>query len=452
MGELQMPSLGAGMESGVVVAFRVKPGDAVRRGDIVAEVETEKGVIEIEVFEDGVFDRWLVEPGTKLAVGEPIARLRAEGEPAAAPEPPAQPPAEAPEPPAEAPAAPAAPAPEPLAAPAAHEHHRGTPGARRLAREAGIDLDDVPGTGAYGVVTRGDVLRQLHHLEPAPRPSPHDHLAAAPTRKRVSPLARRRAGELGVDVASLAPGPDGAVHLAQVEAAAAARTQDTGAAMRRAIAVAMSRAKREIPHYYLAHSMDLGPATAWLEQENARRPLHERLLLGVLLLRAAARAVRAVPELNAHWLGDSAPPIAQVRLGVAISLRQGGLIAPAIADADRLPLDALMQAFKELVQRTRRGALRGSELAGGTLTVTSLGERGVETVYPIINPPQVAMVGFGKVAERPWVVDGAVVPRPVITATLAADHRVSDGHRGGLYLAELERLLVHPELLTQEDA
>jgi pyruvate dehydrogenase E2 component (dihydrolipoamide acetyltransferase) len=270
----------------------------------------------------------------------------------------------------------------------------------------------------------------------------------------VSPLARRRAHELGLDLAAVEPGPDGVVHAAQVEAAKAAKPAkpreaaapaDAQAAMRRAIAAAMSKSKREIPHYYLAHTIDLGRAMEWLQAENEARPVPERLLYGVLLLKAVAKALREVPELNAHWTGESAPPLERVHLGVAISLRKGGLIAPAIHDADQKSLGKLMAAFKDLVKRTRAGAIRGSELTDATVTVTSLGERGVETVYPIINPPQVAMVGFGKVVERPWVVDGEVVPRPTITVTLAADHRVSDGHRGGLFLAAIERLLQSPE-------
>lgn len=448
MGDFRMPSLGAGMESGVLVAWKVAAGDAVRRGDVIAEVETEKGIIEVEVFEDGVIEELLVAPGTKLPVGAPMARLRGAEAPARA------------EPPRAAEPAPAAGAhretraePPPAAAPApAPRAHRETPAARQLAREEGVDLASVHGTGPHGVVTRADVVRAL---EPrAAAKAPHappaeelERLAAAPTEKRVSPLARRRARELGVDLAAVAPGPDGAVHLAQVESAARARHEDAGAAMRRAIAAAMSASKREIPHYYLAHTIDLGPALAWLERENEARPVPARLLPGVLLLKAAARALAVTPELNAHWIGASAPPIERVSLGVAISLRQGGLVAPGIPDADRLSVGGLMTAFKDLVARARRGTLRASELAGATVTVTSLGERGVETVHPIINPPQVAMVGFGKILERPWVVGGEVRPRPVVTATLAADHRVSDGHRGGLYLAEVERLLTHPEEL-----
>jgi pyruvate dehydrogenase E2 component (dihydrolipoamide acetyltransferase) len=209
----------------------------------------------------------------------------------------------------------------------------------------------------------------------------------------------------------------------------------------------MARAKREIPHYYLAHTIDLHRALTWLVEENARRPITDRLLYGVLLVKAVALALREVPELNSVWRGERAEPSAAVHVGVAISLRGGGLVAPALHDADTRPLGELMQALRDLVQRARTGGLRSSELSDPTITVTSLGEQGVETVFGIVYPPQVAIVGFGKVIERACVVNGAVVPRPLVTATLSADHRVSDGHRGGRFLAAIERLLQAPERL-----
>jgi pyruvate dehydrogenase E2 component (dihydrolipoamide acetyltransferase) len=284
---------------------------------------------------------------------------------------------------------------------------------------------------------------------------PSPPLSGAPpgSRQRVSPLARKAAERLGVDLASVAAtGPGGVVRLEDVERAAAkppaaARPRLDPSRMRQTIAAAMARAKREIPHYYLAHTIDMHRALAWLAAENARRPVTERLLPNVILLKAVALAVREVPELNGVWRGDRVEPAAGVHLGVAISLRGGGLVAPAIHDADRLALGELMRALRDLVQRARTGGLRSSELSDPTITVTSLGEQGVETVFGIVYPPQVAIVGFGRIAERPWVVDGAVVARPLVSAALSADHRVSDGHRGGLFLVAVERLLQAPERL-----
>jgi pyruvate dehydrogenase E2 component (dihydrolipoamide acetyltransferase) len=217
--------------------------------------------------------------------------------------------------------------------------------------------------------------------------------------------------------------------------------------MRDAIAAAMSRSKREIPHYYLAHTISLKRALAWLAELNAHRPIQERILPGALLLRAVALSLWDVPELNGFWIDGAYRPSEEVHLGTATSLRTGGLIAPAILDADDKPLDHLMAELHDLVARARAGRLRSSELTSATMTVTSLGDRGCEAVWPVINPPQVAIVGFGAILQRPWVDGPAVVPHPTVVATLAADHRVSDGHRGGLFLSAIDHLLQEPEKL-----
>jgi pyruvate dehydrogenase E2 component (dihydrolipoamide acetyltransferase) len=280
-----------------------------------------------------------------------------------------------------------------------------------------------------------------------------------------SPAARRLAAERGIALDRLTgSGPGGAVNLADVEAASAEAppapptappaaggpTRRGGfdpAAMRQAIAAAMSRSKREIPHYYLSQTVEVTAALARLERLNRDRAPPDRLLPAVLLLRATALAVAKTPELNGFWEDGRFRPGDGVHVGWATSLRGGGLIAPAIRDADKRSLDELMAAMRDLVRRARSGGVRSSELTDPTLTVTSLGERGAESVLPIINPPQVAMVGFGRIVTRPWVVDGAIGPRPVMTLTLAGDHRASDGHRGGLLLAEIDRLLQEAETL-----
>ena len=304
----------------------------------------------------------------------------------------------------------------------------------------------------------------MHGSGPDGQPTRHDVDAAARAaqRPRVSPYARRRARELGLDPAVVTPGrPGGVVRAAEIEAAAAAapaaeppqrprppRQPTTPAeAMRAAIGQLMARSKREIPHYYLQTSIDLGPAMEWLAERNTGRPPSERIIPAALLLKAAALAVREVPDLNGFYLDGGFQRSEQVHLGVAVALRGGGLIAPAIHDADTLALDDLMAALKDLVARARAGRLRGSEMSDPTLTVTNLGEQGAELVHGVIYPPQVALVGFGRVVDRPCAVDGAVLVRPVTVATLAADHRVTDGRLGSRYLAALEARLTHPEAL-----
>jgi pyruvate dehydrogenase E2 component (dihydrolipoamide acetyltransferase) len=398
MAEFVMPKLGADMSTGTLTSWRKQVGDLVHRGDIIAEVETEKGNIDVEVFSDGTIERLLISPGQKVPVGTIMALIREHGPAAPAPAAAGPPGAELP--------GPAAAPPRPQVVPGRRAEPHGaerlaiSPSARRLARELGVDPAAVHGTGHGGAITREDIERA----------------AAKPT---------------------AAAGP----------AEAAAPPTDRAARIRQTIAAAMSRSKREIPHYYLSTTIDMHRALEWLGQENAKRPVADRILYGAMMLKAVALALHDVPELNAVWDAGQVVLKKQIHVGVAISLRQGGLIAPALHDTDRLSLGEVMQKMRDLVNRTRAGSLRSSEMSDPTITVTSLGDQGVEAVYGVIYPPQVAMVGVGKLVERPWCVESQVVGRRVVTVTLSADHRVSDGHRGGIYLAALDRLLQQPDKL-----
>ncbi len=398
MAEFLMPTLGADMTEGTLLAWRKKPGDRVERGEIIAEVDTDKAAIEIESFSTGVLEKILIKPGEKVEVGTVLAIILEEGQAVSVTEKAA---------PAAKPAAmgaEAAPGAAKAAVPPAEARRlRISPAAKKLAAEQGVDPSTVKGTGPDGAITREDIQR----FAQAPPLAP-------------SPLPRTSAAEAAID---------------------------RQARMRQTIAAAMARSKREIPHYYLSTTIDMGRAMTWLAEENRKRPVPERLLYGVLLIKAVALALREIPELNAVWKDGRAVQSQAVHIGTAISLRQGGLIAPAIHDADRKSLGDLMQAFRDLVKRARAGTLRSSELSDPTITVTSLGEQGVETVFGVIYPPQVALVGFGKVVDRPWASNGQVLARPVVTATLSADHRVTDGHRGGLFLAAVDRLLQEPSRL-----
>ena len=220
-------------------------------------------------------------------------------------------------------------------------------------------------------------------------------------------------------------------------------------AMRLAIAAAMSRSKREIPHYYLSETMPMAPALDWLSQHNDARPITERVLTAVLLLKAVAVALRRTPELNGFYRDGQFYPSADAHIGVAISLRGGGLVAPALHDVGHKSLAQLMRELADLVQRARAGSLRSSEMSDPTITVTHLGEQSVACVFGVIYPPQVALVGFGGIQVRPWVADGKVSAQPVLCATLAADHRASDGHRGALFLAKLRDVLAQPHTLNE---
>jgi pyruvate dehydrogenase E2 component (dihydrolipoamide acetyltransferase) len=437
-----LPSLGADMDRAKLVNWLVAPGDQVHKGQIIAELETDKANLDVECWDEGVIEELVVTPGPeRLPVGTLLARIRPIEEGAISP-------------PLE-PIAPA-PSPEPLLVPLPTfpvGREAPLPPVRHLAHELGVDLATVEGTGADGVVTRDDVRRSASH--PAVPVSPR------PTAKRVmaSPRARMLASRLGVDLESVtARRADHLVVAEDIELAATeARLSrfepqpeepvDKGSAMRRAIARSMSHSKREIPHYYLATHIDLGEALAWLEARNEKRSITGRVLPAALLLKATALALRETPDLNGHWIDDRFQPSDAIHLGVAVSLREGGLVAPAIHDADRLDLDEMMARLRDLVNRARAWRLKSSEMSDPTITVTNLGDRGVETAFPVIIPPQVAIVGFGRVVETPVARAGQVVARPTVHATLAGDHRVTDGHRGGLFLDALDRRLQEPESL-----
>lgn len=396
MSDFLMPSLGADMASGELVEWRVRPGDRVEKGQVIAVVETNKGAIEVEVFQSGVVEALYEEPGTRLPVGAPMARI-----------------------------------------------------------------DD--GRGLEAGEGRPEAA-SMPEPEPEPKPKPRSEPPAgtpAPALVRFSPAARRRARELGVDPAGLrGSGPGGAVLAGDVEKAAGARpvaapaeappTRPAGFdrdEMRQAIAAAMTRSKREIPHYYLNTTVDLKAAHDWLTAYNRDRPPESRLVMAALLAKAAARALRKCPDLNGHFHEQGFQPADSVHLGMAIHLRGGGLIAPALLDADRLNVPDLMVRLRDLIDRARGGGLRSSEVTAPTATLTALGERGVDTVYGVIHPPQVAMIGFGRVRQRPVVVGDGLAARPAVDVSLAADHRVCDGHLGARFLNRIEQDLQQPEAL-----
>jgi pyruvate dehydrogenase E2 component (dihydrolipoamide acetyltransferase) len=244
-------------------------------------------------------------------------------------------------------------------------------------------------------------------------------------------------------------GPGGAITYADVAsfAGAPAAKKPAGydfSAMRRAIGAAMARSKREIPHYYLSDTLDIGAARDWVATQNAQREPARRFLIGALYVKAVSKAAREFPEFNGFYADDTFRPSAAVHAGVAIAIRGGGLVAPAIHDTADLSLSELMDKMRDLVGRVRAGRFRSSEIADSTITVTSLGDRGAEAVWGVIYPPQVAIVGFGRTIMRPQVVEGAISERPAVCMTLAADHRVSDGHRGALFLERIGRLLAEP--------
>ena len=396
-----MPALGADMDEGTLNEWLIKPGDKVTRGQIVAVVETTKAAVEVECWQEGTVDELLVPVGQTVQVGTPLATLLAAGEttrerrktptrPSAAPAKRSR---------AKAPAA---------VTVTAHHRRWVSPAARRIAGSLRVDIDSVTGTGPQGAVTIADV----------------EHAATAAKRPEPSPMAAKK------------PEPLSAM-------------ADRAAAMRKSIAAAMGRSKREIPHYYLADEVMIEKALTWLTERNAQRSITERLLPAVLQLKAVALAAQRFPEFNGFWRDDAFDPSAAVHVGVAISLRGGGLVAPAIHDVADHKLDELMSKLTDLVARARAGTLRSSEMSDPTITVTNLGDKGVDAVFGVIYPPQVALIGFGRPTQRVCVIDGGIRVMTTVHATLSADHRASDGHRGALFLTAINELLQQPDLLEK---
>ena len=388
MSEFLMPSLGADMESGILVQWKVEVGDRVAKGQVIAEIETSKAVIEIEVFQDGIIEKILVEPGTECSVGTPLA----------------------------------------------------------LIRSVSSDEENI----TVSSVTAAQEQTEEIPLEKT-KPDRYKETTQPPTqpqRIKASPAARRKARELGLDLADLAKTSDGEIHLSQIESAAKTEFKTPSAdKMRQAIASAMSLSNAEIPHYYLSASVNMSPALSWLEEINKNLTIKERILPAAMVIRAVVLALKEVPELNGYWQEGHHQVCKEIHPGIAIALRKKGLITPALLGAKDMNLSRTMQALDDLIMRTRAGKLRGAELTQQSITITNLGDLGVENVYGVIYPPQVALIGLGKIIDTPWAQENKVTVQKVMKATLAGDHRATDGRTGALFLDKFNRILQNPKEL-----
>ncbi|MHA1559766.1 MAG: dihydrolipoamide acetyltransferase family protein [Alphaproteobacteria bacterium] len=392
MSEFKMPSLGADMDVGTLVEWVKQEGDFVRRGDIVAVVETQKGAIEIEVFENGTLSKIKVQPGEEVPVGTVLAVVTPKGETAPSP--------------------------------------NGADATQASNNEERVDQESA---------------RPAEAVVPAEREQ-----TAPPSSSRVTPAARRVAEERGIDLASIPVGSSGVIGLDEVEAAARPSSPSPDrrptkgidlAAMRKAIAAAMTRSHRDIPHYWVGQTIDLTRLFEWLATENLKRTVTERLLFAVPMIKAIAVALEEASLLNGHFVDDEYRSSDAVHIGVATALRGGGLIAPALLDVNGASLDQIREGLTDMVKRARAGRLKGSEMTSGTITFSSLGEDTSDTLTSLIYPPQVAIVGCGAPTDRPHVVDGNVVVRRLMNVTVAGDHRVSDGRSASQFLVRLKRIL-----------
>lgn len=408
--EFRMPSLGTDMTEGRVTEWLVRPGDHVERGQIVVIVETDKSDIEVEVFQPGTVAELLVTEGEMVPVGTAIALIATESAaPVAVPREPVE-------------------APRPAVVTQAATSHVTSPVLRRLADELHVDVTHLHGSGPGGRIQRQDVIGA----------------SATPARGRFTPRAKRLLERSGLDRShfpdrAVVSGDDVVRELARSGPADSAPTR--GETMRQRIAQLMARSWAEIPHYHVAKRLDLSTMLDSLRERNESRSLSERVLPAAVLLCASARAAVAVPECNGWWRDGRLETASGVRLAVVLSLREGGIVVPAIADAQELTTIEMMARLSELVQRARHGRLRGSDLVEASITVTNLGDRGAESVYGVIHPPQVALVGFGSIHDEAWPDAGELTIRPTVHASLAGDHRASDGLAGSRFLAQLQAIL-----------
>jgi pyruvate dehydrogenase E2 component (dihydrolipoamide acetyltransferase) len=385
-----MPSLGADMEAGTLVEWRKKPGDTVKRGDIIAEVETQKGLIEIEVFDEGIIGELLIKEGAKIPVGTVMALINPSGNELKKKE-------ITPEQTAIA----IQPTEEKIIEKVTEKTFearpvKASPLAKRMAAENNIDLSQIQGTGEEDAITKEDVENAIAQKE----------------------------------------------KIAQSEEKNIPQVQ----AIRSAVAAAMSKSNREIPHYYLQKRIDITKALVWLREANSKRPIQKRLLPAALIIKATAKSLVDFPNLNATW--DKGLQLKkEINIGFVVSLRAGGIIVPTIHNANLKNVSEIMEALNDIIPRARAMKLRSSDLSDSTITITSLGEGGADVVFGVIYPPQVAIIGFGGSSQQAIVENGMLGIRTVFTVTLAGDHRATDGLTGSDFLVTLNKHLQNPESL-----
>lgn len=397
--DITMPSLGSDMRDGMLVEWQISEGDHVNKGDIIAVIETNKGAIDMESYHTGTISQILAQPIVSLPVGSVLARMEMDSDTVQL-----EPQVSQPSPivqPQQSDIQPTPPTTTTSTTSLARQRVLASPVVRRIAQQNHWDLTSVKGSGPNHAV----LLRDIADLT--------EHTSSAPT------------------TCSEAVKPSG-YNLP---------------AMRVAIAEAMEKSKQKIPHYYLTLDIDLSLVTQWLRMENAKREPDDRILLLAVLLAATAKVLPKFPALNGFYSEGHFASSPNVHIGNVISLRGGGLVVPAIHDVNTLTLDATMNALRDITNRSRTGRLRSSELTDATITVTSIGERGSDTVLGVIYPPQVAIIGFGRSRQLPQVKDGKIEICDMINVSLSADHRVSDGSQGAKFLNALSNQLQKPDTL-----
>ncbi len=431
---IEMPKLSDTMTEGTLVKWHKQVGDSVEIGDILAEIETDKATMEMEAFDDGVITEILIKEGGSAPIGGILAVLDGDSGPALAPNP------QADATPAAAPSAVAAPVP---AAPAAaesapDERFKASPLARKVAADLGVNLAGISGTGPAGRIIKNDV--QAAASSPAkPVQAPSSEASAA------AGLAA------SIKSKATAPAPPPVVAPAAQPIVAVAKEGDERielSSMRKIIASRLLTSKTTIPHFYLHLEVDAAPLMALRQQVNdqAEKTHGNKYSVNDFILKAVINAAQAVPAVNASFAGDHILKFQHVGLSVAIAV-EDGLVTPVIKQAESKSLLAISRAVKDFAVRAKDKKLKPDEFDGGTITVSNLGAWGIESFDAIVNPPQAAILSVGAAIEKPVVKNGQIVPGLRMNLGLSCDHRVVDGAVGAAFLAEIKKLLEQPALM-----
>lgn len=435
---IEMPKLSDTMTEGTLIKWHKKVGDTIEIGDILAEIETDKATMEMEAFDEGVITEILIQEGGKAPIGGVLAVL--DGDDASpAPAPAAEKPAEAPAPAEtkqqkEQQKEQQKPETAATSAPQACEGGRvkASPLARKVAGELGVDLSAVTGSGPAGRIVKEDVEKASS--APAPKAPSQAATAAA----KLSEAVKARA--------TAAPSSPTAAPIQPVIKEGDERVELSS--MRKIIASRLLTSKTTIPHFYLHVEVDAAPLMALRKQVNdqAEKTHGNKYSVNDFILKATINAAEAVPAINASFAGDHIVKFKHVGLSVAIAV-EDGLVTPVIREAETKSLLAISRAVKDFAARAKERKLKPDEFDGGTITVSNLGAWGIDSFAAIVNPPQAAILAVGAAIEKPVVKNGQIVPGLRMNIGLSADHRVVDGAVAATFLAEVRKLIENPALM-----
>ncbi|MFV5692709.1 dihydrolipoamide acetyltransferase family protein [Flavobacterium sp. LT1R49] len=415
--EFLMPSLGADMEDATLIEWKKKPGDTVKHGDIIAEVETQKELIEIEIFEEGTIGELLIKEGTKVPVGTVMALINPRevtSETKKEEKIPESIPLQSIEEKII----------ESIDTPKVEDLSIKTaPLVERISEDN--DLPKITGTGPDEAITKDDMDNTLEKIETDDNHNDLSKITGTEPDEAITKDKIENTEEIPIETE---------------------KQSSIAEAIRSEVVAAMIQSNREIPHYYLEKRIDMTNVLAWLQVANSKRSQKQRLLPIALLIKATAKSLLEFPDLNATW--DNGLQLKKdINIGFVVSLRTGGIIVPALHHVNIKSIDEIMDALNDIIPRARALRLLSSELSDSTITLTSIGDGGADTVFGVIYPPQVAIIGFGSISEQPFAENEMIGIRSCVSVTLAGDHRATDGLTGSRFLVTLNKYLQIPEAL-----